>query len=100
MIEAAEAAHHCAGEEATDAARRAELEACMSSSMKTARALLPRITAEEAMQPGLLASIRLFVEENPGSAERQALCRQVPATDDVNTMLDDEARAGCGLPTP
>ncbi len=96
LVEAAEAAHHCAGEEATDATRAAELNQCVSSQLATARALLPGVIATNSMQPSLLAAVRLFVDDSLDEVSRAALCQQLSPTDS-DGLLDDEARAVCGI---
>jgi hypothetical protein len=97
LLESAEAAHHCAGEEATDAARAAELQRCIDTNLQTARALLPAVTASSSMQPTTLAVVRLFVDDTLTAATRQELCAIVPPTDFLDGLLDDEARAACGI---
>ncbi len=95
LLQAAQAAHHCAGEDATDEARAAELTTCVENNKLTARRLLPGVMAAGSMQPSTLAILRLFIDENAG-AQHDALCAQVPATDVLEGLLDDEARAVCG----
>jgi hypothetical protein len=80
---------HCAGEEATNA--------CVDTNLQTARALLPAVMASSSMQPTTLAVVRLFVDDTLTAAARQQLCADVPATDFLEGLLDDEARASCGI---
>ncbi len=97
LLESAEAAQQCAGEEATNAARVAELRTCVDTNLQTARALLPAVMASSSMQPTTLAVVRLFVDDTLTAAARQHLCTVVPATDFLEGLLDDEARTSCGI---
>ncbi|HEY1099165.1 MAG TPA: hypothetical protein VGF99_09555, partial [Myxococcota bacterium] len=61
LLEAADALHHCAGEDATDEARGQALSTCMDHNEQRIHALLPGIKAANSMQPGPLAAVRLLV---------------------------------------
>jgi len=96
LVALAESGHHCAGEEPYDEERSAFLANCVQTSLAEARPLLARL-APGALAPADLAVVRLFVEEALTSEETKTLCAQVPAEDFMPGLLDDEARARCGL---
>jgi hypothetical protein len=95
LLAAAVAAHHCAGEDADDDARAAALAACIDTNTARARALLPAVKAAQALSPGPLAAVRLFLDD-VSSAERGDVCQALPAGDFLDSLLDDEAHAICG----
>jgi hypothetical protein len=91
MVSAAETAHHCAGEEPYDADRAKFLRECIAESLQTARAILPTVTDAD-LDPGLLAAVRLYVQQGLTQEQKISLCAALPSKD-MATMLDDEARA-------
>jgi len=96
LHEAADAAHHCMGEEPTDEARATFLRACADDNLARARALLPGVIAAKSIDDRSVAVFRLFLEEPVSSDERAALCARVPSTDFMASLVDDEVRATCG----
>jgi hypothetical protein len=92
LVDAAEAALHCAGEEATDDARGAFLAECYETNKKLARDLLPKVPAA-SLPAGVHAAVELFVVDDLDEDQLGALCRELPAADFMPGLLDDEARA-------
>lgn len=95
LLAAAEAAHQCAAEDADDDNEAATFAACIASNTAQAQTLLPRVKAAGVMAPGVLAAVRLFLDD-VSSAERADVCRTLPAGDFLPSLLDDEAHARCG----
>ncbi len=97
LVQAAELAQHCSGEDAYDDERGQFLQRCVSEAMAEARQLLP-LVEPGALPPGDHAAARLYVDPSLGAAERASLCRQLPAGDFMAGLLDDEVQLGCGAP--